>query len=1076
MKKFTALFLALAMSLSLAVPVGATEVEEPTDAPAVETPEVPETPDTETPEEPGASAGELDGYTVILHTNDVHGAIDNYAVIAAVKESYEAAGAYVLLMDAGDYIQGDPAVNVSQGATAVELMNLAGYDVATLGNHEFDFGYENLKAILADADFSVVSANVLYEEEFAFQDSVIFEVDEDTSIGVFGLTTPETATKSHPAKIQGVTFPAGQDMFDMAQAEVDALKAEGCDYIICLGHLGIDAESTGNRSADLLENVTGIDIFIDGHSPTSEAELNDAGYEQVDGTIVTSTGTKLENLGVIEIDPEGAIAVSNEPMADYDLAAMEETSEIYNTVKDRAAEIRAEIEADYGAVFATTEVTLDGVKENVRSMETNLGDLITDAMLWAANDLGEPVDAAVTNGGGIRATVEAGDITKQDINTVLPFGNTLYMVQVTGAELLEALEASTFSTPEPVGGFPQVSGISYTVDTSKAFDSAENYPGSTYGKPASINRVTIESVGDAEFSLEETYTIVTNDFLGAGGDTYYAFAASPIGYDLGVPLDEVVMDYIEVVLEGNVSAEDYGEPAGRITITDGEEEPVEPPAEPEAPAFTDVPADAYYADAVAWAVENGITAGTSATTFSPDNACTRGQMVTFLWRAAGEPTPTTTATENPFTDVIEGQYYFNAVLWAVENGITNGLDATTFGPNATVNRGQTVTFLYRAAGEPFAAGENPFTDVVADSYYYDAVLWAVANEVTTGMSETSFAPNASCTRGQIVTFLYRADSVGLVGLEDVDMVWANDMSLLTGEDTAVTTFAGEIAPSNLLVTDDIFGDVFFNTFYQYETFQATLDLEAFTECEDEHAYEMGLVQIDENGEEQELGYWVISNTDAPVTIEADVSNAHMLKIYMGGGDDCAAPILYDITLSQLPPTVYDEDVVYELEEDESLYVANCIFNGDVTVTGAFCAVTFVNCVFNGDILNTGDMGCIVDVSEATVNGTCYITNDLQEATLEDPFPKFVTLSPLTVVCEDCLGSVIVGADVDITFNGEVYNFSSVDTYITYDSEGIYLNPYEEGMDVDMFSIGQWWENGELKFLIMGESTDPEAMG
>lgn len=175
--------------------------------------------------------------------------------------------------------------------------------------------------------------------------------------------------------------------------------------------------------------------------------------------------------------------------------------------------------------------------------------------------------------------------------------------------------------------------------------------------------------------------------------------------------------------------------------------------EPETPVFTDVPASAYYYDAVLWAVENGVTEGTSATTFSPDMSCTRAQMVTFLWRAAGSPEPVTTT--NPFTDVNSGVYYYDAVLWAVEQGITSGTSATTFAPDATCTRAQTVTFLYRAAGSPAVSGGS-FADVSADAYYADAVAWAVSEGVTVGTSDTTFSPDMNCTRAQIVTFMYRA--------------------------------------------------------------------------------------------------------------------------------------------------------------------------------------------------------------------------------------------------------------------------------------------------------------------------------
>ena len=170
--------------------------------------------------------------------------------------------------------------------------------------------------------------------------------------------------------------------------------------------------------------------------------------------------------------------------------------------------------------------------------------------------------------------------------------------------------------------------------------------------------------------------------------------------------------------------------------------------------FTDVPEDAFYSDAVLWAVENNITTGTSATTFAPDDICTRGQVVTFLWRAAGRPAPEKADTD--FTDLADGAFYYDAVLWAVENGITTGTSATTFDPDANCNRGQIVTFLYRFMGGTASNSENSFEDLADGAFYYDAVLWAAENGITTGTSSTTFSPEDSCTRGQIVTFLYRA--------------------------------------------------------------------------------------------------------------------------------------------------------------------------------------------------------------------------------------------------------------------------------------------------------------------------------
>ena len=676
----------------------------------------------------------MEGDIVILHTNDVHGAIAGYAKVAALKDAYEAKGAYVLLMDAGDFIQGDPTVSVSEGATAVELMNMAGYDLASMGNHEFDYGYENMKTLAAAAEFPIVDANVLYNGKVAFEDNVVFTAPDGTKIGVFGLDTPETATKAHPAKIQGVTFLAGDKLFDCAQAQVDALEAEGCDYIVCLGHLGIDDESTGNRSIDLLKEVDGIDVFIDGHSHSTLGEVTAAVEAAgISGVAVTSTGTKLENVGVVTID-DGTITASLTALADL-------TAEDAD-IAARAAAIQKEIDDDYGTVFAKTEVALNGEKEpGNRTEETNLGDLICDALVWGAEKNGETVDAAVTNGGGIRASIASGDITKKDINTVLPFGNTLGIVKVTGAELLEALEASTYCTPAAIGGFPQVSGIVFSVDTTKAYDQGELYPDSTYYAPKSIQRVTIESVGGKAFDPEATYSIATNDFMAAGGDTYYAFAAASVNYDLGIPMDEVVMDYITEELDGVVTAADYGEPDGRITIDQGTVNP-----------FTDVAETSAYYDGILWAVEEGITTGRTATTFAPGETCTEANILTFLWRAQGEPKADT--TENPFDETVSADaYYYGAALWAYEEGMID----ETFAPNTACTRAQAVYFMWMAANAPADAAAATFTDVAADADYAAAVNWAVAQGVTNGTGDgTTFSPETVCTRGQIATFLYRA--------------------------------------------------------------------------------------------------------------------------------------------------------------------------------------------------------------------------------------------------------------------------------------------------------------------------------
>ncbi len=517
-------------------------------------------------------------YTYILHSNDVHGAVEGYAYMAALKAELEAAGANVILADAGDFSQGTTYVSVSKGATAVELMNLTGYDVVGLGNHEFDYGYPQLKENMEKAEFSVLCSDVLDENGDPIFDAYTIIEKDGLKVGFFGLETPETQTKANPALIQGLTFLTDSTettIWENAQEQVDALKAEGADIVICLSHLGVDESSEPYRSYDLYEKVTGIDFIIDAHSHTVMTE-------GTNGEPIQSTGTKFANIGVIMIDNKTKKIVDNDLLA----IASEEVPDGYSSKDKRVAEaaqaIIDEINELYGAVFATSEVTLNGAKDpGNRTQETNNGDLITDAMVWCLTEqypgsiTQVPAEniVAITNGGGIRAAINPGDVTKNDILTVLPFGNTVAVVYVTGAELLEALEASTYCTPVSVGGFPQVSGMKFTIDTTKEYDkNEETYPGSTYYGPASIKRVTINEINGKPFDPKATYAVITNNFCAGGGDTYYAFASASSQFDTGYTLDAVVVDYITEKLNGVITAEQYGDTQGRITVIESVEE------------------------------------------------------------------------------------------------------------------------------------------------------------------------------------------------------------------------------------------------------------------------------------------------------------------------------------------------------------------------------------------------------------------------------------------------------------------------------------------------------------------------
>ena len=505
------------------------------------------------------NAGDYAGKTIILHSNDVHGVIESYTYIAGMKSYYESLGAEVILADCGDFSQGTTFVSVGKGKNGVTMMNAVGYDLAIPGNHEFDYGWAQLKKNIKKAKFKMLCADVFDSEGKTIYDaSTVWTTKSGVKIGFFGLETPETQTKVNPGLIKGLKFVQGAELYSTAQAVVDDLR-EKSDLVICLAHLGVDAESIPNTSVDLYKNTEGINLILDGHSHTVMTE----GPE---GEPIQSTGTKFAYVGRVVIDD------ATKTIESRNLIPITEFTPVSNSVTKRAGKIVNSINEKYGAVFAKSEVTLNGDKApGNRTQETNMGDLICDAILWSVQKVENSITVdsdhviAITNGGGIRAGIGIGDVTMKDINTVLPFGNTVSVVYVTGSQLLEALEASTYSTPEAVGGFPQVSGIKYTINTQKKFAEGDLYPASTYHAPKKIRRVTINEINGKKFNKKDTYAVVTNNFITAGGDTYYVFGSSTDQFDTGIVMDEAVVDYIGTVL-GGVIGSDYAEPQGRIII------------------------------------------------------------------------------------------------------------------------------------------------------------------------------------------------------------------------------------------------------------------------------------------------------------------------------------------------------------------------------------------------------------------------------------------------------------------------------------------------------------------------------
>lgn len=692
MRKFLSVLLAMAMVLSLSVTSFAADTD-------------------------SEAKAEMAGKTVILHTNDVHGAIEGYAYITALKADYEAKGAEVILVDAGDYSQGEVYVSDTKGLDAVEMMNVTGYDVVTLGNHEFDYGYAQLKENMTKADFKILCANVYGEDGTPiFDANYTYTTKSGVKIGFFGMETPEAQTKANPALIKGLKFDT--DLKAVAEKQLEALKDD--DVVIALSHLGVDDSSKPYTSYDLYNAAKGIDFIIDGHSHSVMTKGKN-------GEPIQSTGTKFANIGVIVIDDASKKIESN---------SLYEIKE--DTAKDAAVAAAAQkiidrIDKEYGAVFAKSKVELNGAKapNGNRDGETNNGDLITDAMLWKVmqNKEGLTVNedhvVAITNGGGIRAAIKVGDVTKKDIKTVLPFGNTIEVIYVTGTELLEALEASTFCVPESIGGFPQVSGISYTISTGAVYDAnAETYPASTYYGPKSINRVTINSINGKEFKANDTYAVVTNNFCAEGGDTYYAFAAATSKFDTGVTLDMAVMDYITKELKG-VIGEQYAAPQGRILMN----------------PFKDVKVSSWFGKYVIDLYNDGIINGTSATTYAPNDTLTWAAALKLLLVSNGDLKA---------ADATGADWSKNAIAKAAELGLVAAdLDGTK-----AISRLEFCQVAAKLNKLAESKTESKFTDCT-DGY----VMALVDAKVISGMTETTFEPAASLTRAQIAKIIYQLNLI-----------------------------------------------------------------------------------------------------------------------------------------------------------------------------------------------------------------------------------------------------------------------------------------------------------------------------
>lgn len=451
----------------------------------------------------------------ILHVNDVHARLEPFkvkdATVGGMAQMATLVGRIraeqrnqVLLLAAGDMIHGTNIANLFMGVPVVKSMNYMYFDAMTIGNHEFNYGQEALENLAKQASFPFLGANILRESGATFTVPYSVKTINGLRVAIIGLTAPETPIVTHPKNVVGLTFAD-----PIATAKKMVAEVADADLIIALTHLGADLD------ARLAQEVPEINVIVGGHSHTRIDQPKVVG-----NTLIVQTGEYGQSLGRLDIKVAGKKVVSYNGQllpVDASLAPAGSIENIINTYKTN-------LEARMSTVIGETKVALDGERANVRTRETNLGNYVADVMRKAAG-----ADVAITNGGGIRASIAQGSIKVNDVYTVLPFDNTLVIMEVTGAQILKVLETSLAKFPEQNGGFLQVSGLSVVFDPAK---------------PAG-SRVVEVKVGGVALDPAKSYKLATNDFTAAGGDGYDALKEAKLLVNTGEMLRDVMVKAIQ---------------------------------------------------------------------------------------------------------------------------------------------------------------------------------------------------------------------------------------------------------------------------------------------------------------------------------------------------------------------------------------------------------------------------------------------------------------------------------------------------------------------------------------------------
>ena len=521
---------------------------------------------------------------MILFTSDVHCGIESnfgYAGLAMVRDAYKNAGYHVLLVDNGDSIQGEPVGTMTTGEANIKLMNAVGYDIATMGNHEFDYGMDRFFELSKMANFPYISCNFNKGGELQFAPYVIKEFD-GVKIAFVGITTPKTLTSSTPKYFQDENGnfiygffedETGEGLYNAVQKAVDDARAEGATFVVALAHLGNEDECRPFTYADVIANTTGINALLDGHShDTYHVDMRNKARETV---LRQGCGTKMEGIGYLKIAAKDGAMKAGVMMWNNDDFNATQLYQLDTDVTKAVAEATETLNVKLAEVVAKTDVELtinDPVAKTeegkpvriIRNAETNLGDLCADAYRYVSG-----ADIAFVNGGGIRVSIKEGDITLNDILKVHPFGNALCVCEATGQQILDALEFGAKDVPGEFGGFLQVSGLTYEIHTSVPSSVKLDDKGLFAGVEGEY-RVKNVMVGGEPLDLEKIYTLASHNYMLQGqGDGYTIFEDNVYTQESVMLDNQVLITYITEGLGGVVGAE-YANPygQGRIVAVD----------------------------------------------------------------------------------------------------------------------------------------------------------------------------------------------------------------------------------------------------------------------------------------------------------------------------------------------------------------------------------------------------------------------------------------------------------------------------------------------------------------------------